>query len=304
MIDLKKLFSRALASLALAGASASCAQAETPETAAQAEDAIPGPALWKLGDEDTTIYLFGTVHALPSTLEWYDERIQRAFAASGELVTEIDMADQAAAGAMVASKASLAGEQTLRELMTEEDRAEFEAALAGLGMPPAAFDRVEPWFAAMTLSLLPLMQDGYQPESGAELKLTAEAGDKTKLALETVEQQIDLFDSLPIADQLEFLDETVEAVPTASATLDEMVAAWVAGDADGLAEMMNAELDDEELYQRLLVDRNANWVDWIETRLEQPGNVFIAVGAGHLAGKGSVQDQLEQRGHTVTRIWQ
>ncbi len=304
MIDLKKLFSRALASLALAGASASCAQAEAPDTAAQAQDAIPGPALWKLSDEDTTIYLFGTVHALPADLEWYDERIKSAFDASDELVTEIDMSDQAASGAMVASKAGLAGNQTLRELMTEEDRAEYEAALTALGMPVTALDKVEPWFAAMTLSLLPLMKDGYQPQSGAELKLTAEAGEKTKAALETVEQQIDIFDSLPMNEQLEFLDETVEAVETASATLDEMVAAWVAGDADGLAEMMNAELDDEALYQRLLIDRNANWVDWIEARLERPGNVFMAVGAGHLAGKGSVQDQLEQRGYTVERIWQ
>jgi len=304
MIDLKRLFSRALASLALAGASASCVQAQAPQIAEQAEEALPGPALWKLGDEDTTIYLFGTVHALPGELEWYDARIQRAFDGSNELVTEIDMGDQAATGAIIANKARLAGEQSLRDMMSEDDRAEYEAALVSLGMPVAALDTVEPWFAAMTLSLLPLLKEGYQTESGVELKLSADAGDKSRAALETVEQQIDMFDTLPMDEQLEFLDETVDAVPSAAASLDDMVAAWVAGDADGLAEMMNAELDDERLYQRLLVDRNANWVDWIEARLQQPGNVFIAVGAGHLAGKGSVQDQLEKRGHVVTRIWQ
>lgn len=303
MIDLKKLFSRALASLALAGASASCAQAQAPESTAQAE-ALPGPALWKLEDEDTTIYLFGTVHALPASLEWYDDRIKAAFDASDEFVTEIDMSDAAAIQSVVATKAGLAGERTLRDLMGDEDRAEYEAALTSLGLPAAALDRVEPWFAAMTLSLLPLINEGYQTESGVELKLGAEAGDKTRGALETIEQQIDFFDTLPMDHQLEFLDETVDAVPDAAATLNEMVAAWVAGDADGLAVMMNAELDDEALYQRLLIDRNANWAEWIEGRMAEPGSVFIAVGAGHLAGEGSVQRQLEARGHTITRIWQ
>jgi uncharacterized protein YbaP (TraB family) len=86
--------------------------------------------------------------------------------------------------------------------------------------------------------------------------------------------------------------------------LDAMVAEWAEGDAVKLAEMMNESMSDPALYQRLLVDRNANWADWIEQRLEQPGEVFIAVGAGHLAGRGSVQELLEGRGHTVTRIWE
>ncbi|MCX7676523.1 MAG: TraB/GumN family protein, partial [Alteraurantiacibacter sp.] len=60
---------------------------------------------------------------------------------------------------------------------------------------------------------------------------------------------------------------------------------------------------DGYLYDRLLIQRNANWVRWIERRLEQPGTVFVAVGAGHLAGPGSVQDQLQERGHVVSRIW-
>jgi uncharacterized protein YbaP (TraB family) len=76
------------------------------------------------------------------------------------------------------------------------------------------------------------------------------------------------------------------------------------GDADALAALLNAELDDPVLYQRLLTQRNAHWAGWVEQRLAQPGTVFVAVGAGHLAGADSVQRQLARRGLKVERIWQ
>jgi uncharacterized protein YbaP (TraB family) len=81
-------------------------------------------------------------------------------------------------------------------------------------------------------------------------------------------------------------------------------AKWIAGDADGLAAMMNAELDDPLLRKRLLTDRNARWAQWIDQRLKQPGTVFVAVGAGHLAGSDSVQRQLRKRGIKARRVWE
>ena len=57
-----------------------------------------------------------------------------------------------------------------------------------------------------------------------------------------------------------------------------------------------------ELAQVLLIQRNGNWAKWIKDRLARPGTVFVAVGAGHLAGKGSVQDQLKDLGVASVRI--
>jgi uncharacterized protein YbaP (TraB family) len=93
-------------------------------------------------------------------------------------------------------------------------------------------------------------------------------------------------------------------MPKATSTLDAMVAEWLEGDAVQLAALLNAELTDPVLYERLLTSRNANWAGWIERRLAEPGTVFIAVGAGHLAGRGSVQEQLRDRGLRVKRVWQ
>jgi uncharacterized protein YbaP (TraB family) len=94
----------------------------------------------------------------------------------------------------------------------------------------------------------------------------------------------------------------VASAPELRAQLDQMVGQWLAGDAAGLAEMMNAQETDPTLYRRLITDRNATWAVWIDDRLDRPGTVFMAVGAGHLAGRGSVQDQLRARGIPSGRV--
>lgn len=305
MTTFRKYLSIGTASLVLALTTACTAQDmnSAPAVHSPPEGAISGPALWQLSDEDTTIYLFGTVHVLPDGLNWFDSRIESAFNASEELVFEVDTRNAAAAGQSIVAKALLSDGQTLRGLMTDENREEFEAALTELGLPKAGFDPMEPWLAAMSLSLLPLQAAGYNTESGVESSLTARAGDKKRDALETIDEQIDLFDGMPMDLQLSYLNATVESLSEMATSVDAMVAEWAEGDAISLGQLMNADMDDDALYERLLTNRNANWVGWINNRLEQPGTVFIAVGAGHLAGKDSVQEQLEESGLTVTRIW-
>ncbi|MEL6239258.1 MAG: TraB/GumN family protein [Pseudomonadota bacterium] len=273
--------------------------------ASQATSDSNGPALWKVADEDTTIYLFGTVHALPSGLEWYDEEIAAALTASDTLVTEIRMDPQseAAMTKVAMEKSLLPAGTTLRSLLDAEQTATYEAALSKLGYPAAAFDRYKPWMAGLTLALLPLIQQGYSPESGVEKVLLGKIGDKPQDALETAEFQLGLFDRLPQEKQIAFLIEAVEGVDEAKEVLDAMVAEWMEGDADALAELMNEGFTDAELAEALLYSRNANWVEWIDARLEStPGTVFIAVGAGHLAGEKSVQDLLTDRDIEVERV--
>lgn len=263
---------------------------------------INAPALWKLTDEDTTIYLFGTVHVLPDGVQWLDERITSALASADQFVTEVDMREMEGSAQLMASAGIIQTGQTLRSMMTEEDRAEYEVAVASLGMPVEAFDPFEPWFASLNLSLLPLIEAGYDPASGVEMVLGGMVEGKSRAALESVAEQVAMFDGMPLETQLAMLDATVAAMPEVKTTVDSMVSEWLAGDADGLAELMNASVDDPALYQRLLVDRNANWVDWIEQRLGEPGTVFMAVGAGHLAGSNNVQTLMGAYGLKAERI--
>ncbi len=291
--------------LALQGCATVPETGAAPAPVAEQAPVRSGPGLWKVADEDTTIYLFGTVHALPESVVWYEGPVEEALAASGELVTEIpaNAAQDPASQQMVMGKALLPAEQSLRDMLSETDRASYESALTKLGMPPAAFDRFEPWFAGMTLAVVPLLQAGYAAESGVETKLEQLApADAKRSALETLAWQIELFDTLPVESQIAFLMVSADQIDEIVPMMDRMLAEWLEGDADGLAALMNEGLTDPVLADALLYDRNERWAEWVETRLDSPGTVFLAVGAGHLAGERSVQDFLEAGGLNVTRI--
>jgi uncharacterized protein YbaP (TraB family) len=287
-----------------AAACAPLAQAPAPTVAAAPRI---GPALWRVADADTTIYLFGTVHALPSGVDWMRGEIPAALASADTLVTEVDMSEAASASPQLQSdvvgRAMLPKDESLRDLLDPRQRGEYEAAIAKLGMPVEAFDRYKPWYAALMFTMVPLMKQGYAGKSGVETGLAGQAAGKRHDALETIDFQLSVFDDLPRAEQVAYLMQVIEGSEDVKATLDAMVADWLAGDADGLAVLMNEDMgDDPVLADRLLYARNRKWADWIVNRLDTPGTVFMAVGAGHLAGKGSVQDVLAQRGIAAARI--
>ncbi len=265
---------------------------------------VAHPAMWKVADSDTTIYLLGTVHALPKGLEWFDGTLAQAFDQSQELVTEILEDDPAQMRSVVAAKALLPKGQSLRALMSPRKRRAFETALRAQGMPISGLDGFKPWFAAVVLATQKVQMTGYDPESGVEKALGARAKalSHPHSALETAEYQLGLFDSLPQTVQLRYLAEVVRLMPSTHDELALMIEAWKRGDADQLAKLMNDEADDPDMMELLLTNRNRQWATWIKARLDKPGIVFVAVGAGHLAGKGSVQDQLAGKGISTTRV--
>lgn len=308
MIQFRSRFRTLAATIALALPATACATAEAVPPAPQiapAPAATPaGPALWRVADEDTTIYLFGTVHALPKDIEWYTGPVAEALSASQVLVTEIPVGELAKPEVQQAfvAKAQLPEGQSLRDMLTAEQRTPYEAALTKLGLPLTAFDRFEPWFAAMTLGALPLLKGGYSLEAGVEKAIEAKVGQKERGALETVDSQLRIFDEMPLEDQKTYLVSVAEQVDRVVPSMNSMVAAWAKGDAERLAALMNEELDDPKLAERLLYARNRAWAQWVADRLDDPGTVFIAVGAGHLAGSNSVQDYLAKAGTAVVRV--
>ncbi len=289
------MLKQTLAALALLFAPAAQAQA--------VKDA--DPALWVVKDADTTIYLFGTVHVLKPGLSWFDEAVKAAFDKSDELVLEMLEPDAATMQGLIMKTALNPAGPTLTEKLPADKREAYAKAMTDVGVPAAALDRFDPWFAAVTLSLAGLPKLGYDPESGAErtLSVAAKAANKQVIGLETAEQQLGYFDNLPEPLQVKFLVSTVDDYPKMAAELDKMIASWSAGDPETLGKTMNEELaDTPELAKVLLADRNARWADWIEQRLQKPGTVFVAVGAGHLAGAESVQVQLAKHKLTATRV--
>lgn len=274
-----------------------------PVVAVPVQEALR-PALWKVADADTTIYLFGTIHALPADLAWLEGTIANALDESDELVTEIPEPNPEQMQALVLTRAILPAGQTLRGLLPPEEHKAYEAAMTANGVPPAAFERFKPWYVGLALTTLPLLRDGYAVENGVEQALTARHKGKGKahLALETIEFQLGMFDDLPLASQRAFLSEVIAGQKDLRSQLDQIVRDWGAGKEDKLAELLNQTGDDPAMRERIFTQRNSNWVGWIRTRMARPGTSFMAVGAGHLSGADSVIDLLGKRGLTVTRI--
>lgn len=280
---------RYLLALAALAPLPACAQQAAPA----AHDA--DPALWEVKDADTTIYLFGTIHVLEPGLTWFDEAVKTAFDRSDTLVTEIIPPEPAAMQALVARVGAAPDAPPLTEQLPADKRPAYAAALAQLRLPAAALDHMKPWLAAVTLSVAPLRDMGFSDDNGPETvlaKAAAQAHKKTE-ALETAEQQFGYFNSLSQPAQLTFLTSTLDELPKLRATMRTMVDEWSRGDPDALARELNDSLKDSpEVAQKLLFQRNRNWAGWIAERMKRPGTVFVAVGAGHLAGTGSVQEQL------------
>lgn len=295
------LIAAATALLAPAGLSA-----ETPVSAeSTGSSAVAArPALWKVSDADTTIYLFGTIHLLPKGVEWYDGKIASAFEQSHELVTEIPEVPQGEMVAMMVKHGALPEGQNLRDMMTLDERTRYEAAMKGIGLPEGAFDRYKPWFAAMALATAPLQKAGYSIDNGIENQLNTrnKALGRPRGGLETLDFQLGIFDRLGADAQKAYLFDVIDSIPTIPQEIGKMVDAWSKGDARGLADLLNAATNDPALYKALLTDRNRNWATWIDDRLDQPGVVFVAVGAGHLGGKESVQELLHKQGVKAVRV--
>ena len=264
------------------------------------------PAIWVVKDADTTIYLFGTVHALDGKGDWFNDEVKTAFDSSSELVMEIITPEDPAAVAPLLQKYAIdTSGKTLTSKLSPKHQAMFAEKLKSIGMPAGALDKFRPFFAAMTLTVLDMQLLGINPENGAEKVLTKAAKER-KLTLgqvETMEQQMAMLGALEEKEQVRLLEKTLEESAKGKEILDRMMSAWGKGDADGVAALLNDTQDDSPaLYKLLISDRNKAWATWIDSRLDKPGKVFMAVGAGHLAGRDSVQRYLKDKGIASTRV--
>lgn len=307
---MKRLFLSAATALALFSAPAQAQEAVDLTGYTYAKAPLPDwamtdadPALWVVRDPDTTIYLFGTIHLLKPGLSWFDEAIRSAYDASDELVIEMIEPDAATVQAQSIARGVDPTGTPLRDKLTPEARARYEAALTSLGVPAAAFDVFRPWLAAITLAVLPLAKAGFDPNSGVEKSILA-VNTKPVEGLETLDEQLGFFANLPEEDQIAFLNSTVDGMDTYNEEIDKLVAAWADGDVDRVAALMNEGIKESPAIvgKVLLADRNVRWAKWIEQRLKRPGTVFLAVGAGHLAGPDSVQEKLKLDGLSASRV--
>jgi len=264
-----------------------------------------GPAMWQVSDEDTTIYLFGTLHLMKKDTKWVTPTLQEALGKADGLMLELAPDQVAAAGPLMAAAGRLPEGAILRGVIGDGLYSDVMRVSRTLGLPDGALDQARPWFTGMSLSVITLVRVGYDPASGADKALTEEAQRRgiPVAGLETAAFQASLFGDLNAEEERTLLLATLRDLHDAQGYFAKLEKAWVTGDTEELDKMLNESMNESpELLERLLYARNRNWAKGIGTRMQKPGTIMIAVGAGHLVGRESVIDLLRANGFDIKRI--
>lgn len=297
------------------GTGAGAAQDAPVAPAAARQDYEPKPALWLLEDADTKIYLFGTFHILPPGFRWRTARFDEVASRADSLVLETvtppgdPMAGQ---DAIVERYFMTSVPVPILKRVERKHRKVVGQAIASSGLPAEAYSFMQTWAVGFMLLMEEGMEDfgGVAPDAipGVEDQLEASlrAAGKPIGAIEdgdaVAEALFGFFARMPAAEQRAMLVEAATEVVRGEDAADDLsdLHDWARGRADGLAN--GFEEMPEAMYDILITRRNAAWTDWLAKRLEQPGTTLLAVGAGHLAGPGSVQELLAKRGLVASRI--
>ena len=263
--------------------------------------------LWKVeGPKGGVAYLLGSMHVLTPDFYPLAPEIEKAFAASTTLVEEVDIDEMSDPVQMMGAlaKAMLTDGRTLEQLIAPATFAEVKRRAEKAGLPLLALQRMKPWLAAITLMAPALQAAGFRPELGIDKHFfdRAKKSGMKRQALETLAYQLDRFDEMSMKIQEEMLKTTLADLDVQSGNITTLAKAWAAGDTKGLEVLMlGAFLDSPEIYERLLVERNRNWLPTIDTCLEKNANCFIVVGAAHLVGPHGIPTLLEKKGYRVTQ---
>ena len=308
MTKLKTLAAVSLAALLAACANSPVAGARSEAAPAAMAPAAAEPALWVVRDADSTIYLFGTFHALKDATKWRTPKVDAALRSSSTLWLELadigTPASEAAALPLI-QRYGLDPARPLSSKLTAAENAKLAAAAGKVGVDPAQLQPLRPWLAALQLSLAPLMKAGYDPKLGVDnlLASTARAEGKPIRGFETSEQQLRFFADLSPELEKQMLMSTLEDVDQGPAMIDRMSEAWSRGDLRTLEREMVADLKNETpaFYKVVLADRNTAWAKALKEHLKGSGSTFVAVGAGHLVGPDSVQAELAELGVRAER---
>jgi uncharacterized protein YbaP (TraB family) len=245
------------------------------------------PAMFVVRDADTTVYIFGTFHALDGRSQWFGDQVRHAFEQSNELVLET---------------------------LVPEQRDQVGPAIPGF-RPPAVTPSAS-FLATTRMAITAGRSQGMQVDNGADMVLRhqAEAEGKPVEGLETLQFQLDMFNRMPagpaptpaVAPAPQPGQPVVfSASPMQSLSLamTQMQAAWKRGDQAVFVNMLDQlKTASPDTYRMMFTERNARWADWIRARMQTPGTVFVAVGAGHLAGKDSLLVRLAERGIPSQRV--
>jgi uncharacterized protein YbaP (TraB family) len=266
--------------------------------------AAPRNFMWKATRATGTVYLVGSIHMLTKDYYPLSAELESAFKDSDLLVEEADLGEMLSPTSQFAllQRGMLPSSTSLEKSLTPATYALLSKRIAASGMPIEALQRLKPWMIAITLEAIEWQKAGLDPDLGLDKHFydRAHVDGKAVQGLETSEYQISRFDEMTMAQQDQMLADSLKDLDTETSNVTKLADAWKAGDTQTVERIVLADLKSDPLmYQRLLVERNRNWLPKIEALFARRTHAFVVVGAAHLVGPDGVVAMLRARGYAV-----
>lgn len=272
------------------------------QTAAQAKH-----CLWQITSAKNAVYFLGSIHLLKKENYPLPEAFEKAFQEAEIIVLELNpdsLSPEKLQEQMLAKGAFPPG-KTLQASLAPETYKLADERLREMGLAAALLNHFEPWLVGATITVMKMQQLGLDPNLGVDKHFfdKARQAQKEILAFETAAEQIDRIDGLSLKQQEAFLLQTLKDWELIGEKLEELLRAWSQGEIQSLESRLFESFEDfPEIYARLIKERNQNWLPRIMEYLTHDRDYLIIVGVGHLIGKDSVLQMLQERGHQIRQL--
>jgi uncharacterized protein len=262
---------------------------------------------WKVTSSANTIYVVGSVHLLTKDFYPLNPALEKAYKDSDLLVEEVDIAEMSGAGSQLSmlTRGMQPASKPLDTVLSASTMALLSKKAQDVGLPMEALKQFKPWMIALTIEAMEWQKAGFDQELGLDRHFynQAQADGKAVQALETIDYQISRFDEMPMELQDHLLAETLKSIDTEQASRTRLLEAWRTGNSAAVEGIVLKDLQKEpELYQRLLVERNRNWLPKLDALFSRKGHAMIVVGAAHLVGPDGVLAMLKAKGYKIEQL--
>lgn len=258
------------------------------------------PALWQITDDDTTLYIFGTVHVLKPGTEWLNDEFESVISGADKIYLEVSAKEQQnrqANQALLKKYGLLPEGQTLSDRLPEETGKRITKALISAGANKAAIQRFKPWLAGLTYASLRFLKLGYNPNAGVEATIIglAQAKGIPVGGLETMEFQFSIFNSLSKKEAINFVRSTLDESENLEKRMARITSAWIDGNLTALEKLLLQDVKKMPgMAETIFYERNRYWKKKVEGIMAESGQYLVAVGTGHLLGRKSLLALLEK----------
>lgn len=258
--------------------------------------------LWKIEKEgNPTSYIYGTIHMINEEFYHFSTSLHDRVLSSEAIIMEVGgMPNPVAAYQLMLLDSGTVhnyfNPEQLIQLLTFMDQK--------IGVSPQEFDQT---YSKMKPFLLmqAITQDYFEPTAKSyDLEIMGLAAEHNipLIGLETIEEQLGLFDKIPKEKMALMIIESIKNHEEEKAETLKLMEFYAAQKVDKLIPLLQKQSPEfMEFEDVFLYDRNRNWIPKLTAEMENK-TCFIAVGAGHLFGEKGVISLLEQQGYTVTAI--